>query len=156
MFRISPLWLSLRCLAPSFCLSLLIGFSATTAVYSQRSSHSNPAKTYDTPRHTSTHQAPVAPISPEKSQALVTADRPHSAFLSPSLRLSGPPPYTDMVYSLSLPSSLFQNVIYSLRPSLNTLFKIATSCPHRATPFPDILISIVLLFYIMCSLSCLH
>lgn len=61
-----------------------IGLSAsTTTVYSQRSPHCNPVKTYDTSCHTSTHKAPVAPhVTQRKANSCYSQQAPQGLSFS--------------------------------------------------------------------------
>ena len=80
MFRASPPWLSLSCSPPLFCLSLLIDLSASTVFTVPQSEYT--VKIYNPLRHSSTHQAPVVPISPKEAKLLLQLTVPMLLLLS--------------------------------------------------------------------------
>ena len=80
MFRASPPQLSLSCSPPLFCLSLLIDLSASTVFTMPQSEYT--VKIYNPLHHSSTHQAPVVPISPKEAKLLLQLTGPMLLLLS--------------------------------------------------------------------------
>lgn len=77
---------------------------------------------------------------PSQTQDLLSL--PPDVFAFPLPRSFSPRRYRD----LFPPFRPVFSQMYSLRPSLNTLVKVTTSCPHTPTCFPDLLQFPVLMY----------